>query len=247
MPLAQGRPRRLISLVLATMLAFAGITIVLPMSASAVPLLDKAGCDIRGRVWNGACTKTCQVGTGTITWGANYDYCSGTVSRLSQTQCSALGRKWLLDGCARRADQRSTANAPQCAVSGATYYVDDPYDRCGSPPPRPTTPSCTISGVPATAIAQNSPIIDISVTITMSPQVMVDWSYMTLTNDSAEYASRLLGYTRTATTLTKREELGFMVVWNRSGTTTVRFVNKMIKNGQVVGMCYSNPITVTNR
>ena len=116
---------------------FAAMWLVAPATnAHALAYLDQAGCSLRGRTWsNGSCTRVCMKGTGTLVVATNYDYCSLTESRLSQSTCASLGRKWLLDGCARRADQLTTANAPQCAVSGNTYKVSSPYDYCASPAP----------------------------------------------------------------------------------------------------------------
>ena len=113
---------------------FAGVRMLNASHAATVGYLNETGCHLRGRNWVGGsgnpCGSVCSPGTGSLVTNAVYNYCSYTESKLSSTTCSSLGRLWLTDGCARRADQRTTANAPQCSHVGATYYVESTYDKC---------------------------------------------------------------------------------------------------------------------
>lgn len=121
--------------IVAIIVMLSGVGIYLKFfSHASTNYLTAAGCQLRGRNWVGGtgnpCGSTCIKGSGTLITNATYNYCSNTESKLTSTQCSSLGRAWLVDGCARRYDQRTTANAPQCLHAGATYTVANPYDKC---------------------------------------------------------------------------------------------------------------------
>lgn len=98
--------------------------------ANAVAPLSKTQCLLRGRKYEGSCTKKCSVGKPVV--DSPYDYCTGSVSpSLSQSTCSAKGRVWLTgNGCARNPFQPKTAyNALQCSKDKATYHTAD-IDYC---------------------------------------------------------------------------------------------------------------------
>lgn len=146
---------------------------VVSKSKASIPYLDPAGCAIRGRNWIGAtsgnpCGRVCAPGTGTIIVAPNYDYCSGTetsINTMSQPTCATLGRVWLVDGCARRADRISRTNVPQCTSSLATYFISSSSDYCGivyslpTDAPKPTllAPQPEAVGVGANAVTSAIP------------------------------------------------------------------------------------------
>ncbi len=93
---------------------------------------DATNCTLRGRNWSGTtCGTTCT--SGSLVTSGTYAFCSTSVSTsISASGCAALNRKWLTDGCARRADQQKLVGAPQCTSTSLTYFVESPYDACAS-------------------------------------------------------------------------------------------------------------------
>ena len=122
-------------LVLALTIGVIGSASFAVYSSFAASYLDKAGCDLRGRVWVGTtssnpCSNKCQSGAGSIVSATPYNYCSGAISKISSTACSTNNRKWVSPGCARRWQQTSLLNAVQCKYTGMEYIVASPYDKC---------------------------------------------------------------------------------------------------------------------
>lgn len=90
----------------------------------------RVSCDLLGRTWDGkTCTRVCQSNAGALLMSSSKDtpanqyYCQKTTAaNISQNACVNLyHRVWLGYGCARRADQKSKANAPQCQAGW--YYL----------------------------------------------------------------------------------------------------------------------------
>ncbi len=119
--------------------AFVGVRVLNQSHAATVGALTSTGCSLRGRVWSGSCTKTCQTNAGSHVVANTYDYCSSAVSTgLSATTCASYGRVYLTNGatgnngCARRWQQTNLKGAIQCTSSTATYTVSSSYDKCSS-------------------------------------------------------------------------------------------------------------------
>lgn len=121
--------------------AFVGIKVA---GVNHAATLTASQCSLLGRTFttsSGVCNKVCASGQGSYVVTSTYDYCSGAVtaaSKISASTCATYGRKALLSssvyvGCARRADQKTTAKAPQCANTANTYYVQSTYDKCAAP------------------------------------------------------------------------------------------------------------------
>ena len=155
-----GHVELVVALLVAGVIGFVGYR-VLSSSAGSLPALNKHDCTLMGRVWNDnkdTCKKECASGQGSYTVNPKYDYCSKAVStNISYSKCDSLGRAKLASkdnyiGCARRADQKTTANAPECQGSGRTYTVASPYDKCsvGTSASGPKYEvSCSVGNVPS--------------------------------------------------------------------------------------------------
>lgn len=143
--------------------AFVGVRV---MGINHAATLTSSQCSLLGRTFtasSGVCNKVCASGQGSYVVTSTYDYCSGAVtsaSKISASTCSSYGRKALISssvyvGCARRADQKTTAKAPQCANSSYTYYVQSTYDKCAAPTTASVV-SCTITVSPKPAVGVTS-------------------------------------------------------------------------------------------
>lgn len=156
-----GHVELVLAIVIVAIVSFVGIRVMTASHAATVAYLTQSGCSIRGRTWVGGtgnpCGSTCLAGAGTLVVAPVYNYCSGAetaAKSISQATCASYGRVWLLDGCARRADQKTTAKAVQCANTTYTYTVESPYDKCVAPAvataPKPPTPSPSPTPTPVT-------------------------------------------------------------------------------------------------
>lgn len=136
-----GHVELVIAILFVGLFAFVGIRVI---GINHAATLTSSQCSLLGRTFNsstGACNKVCASGQGTYVVTSTYDYCSGAItaaSKMSASTCASYGRKAMLSssvyvGCARRADQKTTANAPQCANTANTYYVQSTYDKCAAP------------------------------------------------------------------------------------------------------------------
>lgn len=90
----------------------------------------QASCNLLGRQWNGkTCTRVCQANAGALLVSTASDtpasqyYCQKAAApEIGQTACVSLyHRVWLGYACARRVDQKSKADAPQCQAGW--YYL----------------------------------------------------------------------------------------------------------------------------
>lgn len=116
-------------------LAVAGVGTYVVQKSKATSYLSSTGCQIRGRVWVGGsgnpCSNRCVSGAGALVSASPYNYCSGAVSKISYSTCTNNNRVWVDNGCARRWQQTDKVSVIQCKSSSMTYYVMNPYDKCG--------------------------------------------------------------------------------------------------------------------
>lgn len=144
--------------------AFVGVRV---MGINHAATLTASQCSLLGRTFtasSGVCNKVCASGQGSYVVTSTYDYCSGAVtaaSKISASTCATYGRKALISssvyvGCARRADQKTTAKAPQCTNTANTYYVQSTYDKCAAPTTASNVVSCTITASPVPTAGNTS-------------------------------------------------------------------------------------------
>ena len=113
---------------------------------------DAAKCAALGRTYDSAkavCNRVCKADSGSLLLGATSKqyFCNKAVQTdMGNARCTELHRVWLTDGCARRADQADTNNAPQCAP-GYPYYNAN-FKAAGS---TTTTDVCEASATAAAA------------------------------------------------------------------------------------------------
>lgn len=147
-PLRQGgfgHVELVVAVLVVSLFGFVGYRVVASHAAT-VPFLSQSQCTLMGRTWNGSrtanpCNDSCATGQGSLISTPTYDFCSNAVTKassISAASCAAYGRLKLASatyyvGCARRADQKTVAKAPQCANATYTYRVESPYDKCVAP------------------------------------------------------------------------------------------------------------------
>lgn len=99
----------------------------------AVAVTTEKGCTLAGRKWSSlGCGSTCPAGVAKLSVN-NIPYCKGYVSTTVDSQYCIDGyhRYYVKNvGCARRVDQQSVNNAPQCVPGYPKYVVHEGFDKC---------------------------------------------------------------------------------------------------------------------
>ena len=84
-----------------------------------------------GRDWkNGACSKTCLTGAGSLVSAWPYDYCSKAASKISQSICNDKHRTFAYGVCMKVWGNHSPYGTYACQSGYYRYVVASPYDYC---------------------------------------------------------------------------------------------------------------------